>query len=149
MPELTAQSMQSRDIAQRAWVRATAHATTPDDLIVAVERMCAQLRTGLLPLVGGDGYRALLDRAVGDVEVDHPAIGRLVFLGGDERPVPAMTAAEHARVDAELTEVAIALVMALIAALGRMVGSTLAVRMVDRIHISSWPAAVTGGVHRD
>ena len=133
------------DVAQRCWSQATAQASSTEEVLVAVERLCADLRTGLVPWVGGEGFRALLDRAIGEVELEHPALGGLSFLGGDEPTSTATSVDERAREFDHVAVVTMALIVALINAFGRIVGDTLALRLVDQISIAGESRTLTAG----
>ncbi len=140
---MTHVSSRSAEVAQRLWVTATARSHSAGDVIRAVEQLFSQLRAGLLPWVGGDGYRALFDRAIGEVEQEHPLLGGLSFLGSDDQPISANTVAERAHDAAEVEAVTVGLITALIDAFGRFVGESLAVRLVDQINFSPASDAVS------
>ncbi len=135
---MTHVSSRSAEVAQRLWVTATARSHSAPDVIRAIEQLFSQLRAGLLPWVGGDGYRALFDRAIGEVEQEHPLLAGLSFLASDDQPISTITTtnAEHAHAAAEVEAVTVGLITSLIDAFGRFVGETLAVRLVDQIEFS-------------
>ncbi len=133
---MNAASVDVSAVAGRLWAQATANTSSPAEVACAVERLFSQLRVGLLPWAGGDGYRALLDRAIGEVEMAHPLLGGLAFLGSDNPAGASLTAESEAQAAAEVEVVTIALVTALIHAFSRFVGDTLAVRLVDQIDFS-------------
>lgn len=142
---MTHVSSRSAEVAQRLWVVATARSHSAGDVIRAIEQLFSQLRAGLLPWVGGDGYRALFDRAIGEVEQEHPLLAGLSFLASDDQPIStiATTNAEHAHAAAEVEAVTVGLITSLIDAFGRFVGETLAVRLVDQIEFSPVGGAVS------
>ena len=84
---MTNESSPETSVAERLWVQATAKARSTPEVTASVERLFLQLRAGLLPWAGGEGYRALLDRAIGEVEAEHPLLAGLSFLGGDDAPL--------------------------------------------------------------
>ncbi len=126
-------TMQAHDVAQRFWHDANSHPIASSNIGAAVSHTFGELRTGLLPWVGAEGYRALLDRAIGEVERTHPALAGLVFLGSDDPVSAPVTADEVEAATREVEAVTVGLVGALIDALGRSVGHDLAVRLVGRI----------------
>ncbi len=133
----------AREVAERFWGHATQYGSAPADIAAAVGHTFRDVRAGLLPWVGAEGYRALLDRSIGDVECTHPALGGLAFLGGEDPITAPVTAAEVEAAAREVEAVTVGLVVALITALGRIVGAELAVRLVDRITLS--PVGGTAG----
>lgn len=139
-------AMQAREVAQRLWRHSTQHGSAPVDIAAAVGHTFSEVRGGLLPWVGAEGYRALLDRAIGDVERTHPALGGLAFLGGEDPITAPVTAAEVEAAVREVEAVTVGLVVALIDALGRIVGAELAVRLVDRIEMSPVDGTALQGV---
>jgi len=133
-PRMTAQSTPATDSARGLWARAVGDATAPEEVAAAAERMCTQLRTGLGRWIGADGYRALLDRALGGVRAEHPALGDLPCLGGD---VPATMAVVRAQGAGAVAAGLVALVAALIELLGRIIGDEMALRLVEQMGIPS------------
>ncbi len=133
---MNAASVDVSAVAGRLWAQATATTSSNTEIACAVERLFSQLRVGLLPWAGADGYHALLDRAIGEVELEHPLLGGLAFLGSDNPTGASLTAEGEAQAAAELETVTIALVTALIHAFSRFVGDTLAVRLVDQTDFS-------------
>lgn len=101
----------------------------PEEVAAAAERVCGQLRAGLGRWVGSEGYRALLDRALGLAATDHPVLKSLSCHEGDER-----AALEAARIQgaAEVTAGMVALLATLIDLLGRIVGEEMAVQLVEQ-----------------
>ena len=131
---MTSQSTAATDAARRLWARAVGDTTAPEDVAAAAERMCTQLRTGLGRWIGADGYRALLNRALGLARAEHPALGGLPCLGGD---VPGTTAVVRAQGAGAVAAGLVALVAALIELLGRIIGDEMALRLVEQIGIPS------------
>jgi hypothetical protein len=131
---MTAQSTPATDAARRLWARAVEDATAPEEVAAAAERMCTQLRTGLGRWIGADGYRALLDRALGVARAEHPAVGDLPCLGGD---VPATMAVVRAQGAGAVAAGLVALVAAVIELLGRIIGDEMALRLVEQMGIPS------------
>ena len=144
---MTHVSSRSADVAQRLWVAATARSHSAGDVVWAIEQLFSKLRAGLLPWVGGHGYRALFDRAIGEVEQEHPLLAGLSFLASDDQPISASTTtrttADRAHAASEVEAVTVGLITALIDAFGRFVGETLAVRLVDQIDFSPTSDAVS------
>jgi hypothetical protein len=127
---MTPRSEAAMDAARRLWARAADDASAPEDVAAAAERMCNDLRLGLGRWVGAAGYRALLDRALGLARVEHPALGGVSALGGDE---PVITAAVRARGVGEVAAGLVALVAVVTELLGRIIGDEMAARLVEQI----------------
>jgi hypothetical protein len=137
---MTLGSAAATDAARRLWARAAGDSSAPEEVAAAAERICFQLRVGLRRWIGAEGYRALLDRALGQVRAEHPALGGLSCLGGDE---PVTTAAVRTDGAGEVAAGLVALVTALIELLGRIIGEEMAVRLVEQIGIPSSPGVVS------
>ena len=123
-------------VAHRLWVRSTRDAHTAADVAQAAERLCADLRRGVMPWTGSERYQALLNRAVRDAAVRHPRLGGLLL---DQRQLVSRcpTGVDAHRFDAaEVEAVTKAVVTAAIDAVGVMLGEMLAVRMIDQIDFS-------------
>jgi hypothetical protein len=91
--------------------------------------MCTQLRLGLGRWIGVTGYRALLDRALGLVRPEHPALEGLSCHGAEE-PLVAAAMREHGA--AEVAAGMMAVVAVLIDLLGRIIGEEMALRLVEQ-----------------
>jgi hypothetical protein len=126
---MTPSSAAVTDAARRLWARVADATSAPEEVAVAAERICTELRTGLGRWIGAEGYRALLDRALGLARAKHPALDGLSCLGGDE---PLTAAAVRAHGAAEVAAGMEALVAALIELLGRIIGEDMAVRLVEQ-----------------
>jgi hypothetical protein len=131
---LTLRSAAATDAAQRLWARAAGDSSAAEEIAAAAERMCNELRAGLGRWIGADGYRTLLDRALGLARAEHPALGGFAGLGGDE---PLTTEAVRAQGAALVAAGFVAMVAALVELLGRIIGEDMAVRLVDQIGTSS------------
>ncbi len=117
------------DTARRLWAGAAGDARTPEEVAAAAEFMCTRLRLGLGRWIGAEGYRVLLDRALGLTRTQHPALGAVPCLGGDEPPA---TAAVKGRDSVEVADGLVALVTVLIELLARIVGADMAVQLVEQ-----------------
>ena len=126
---MTQRSAAATEVAQALWARSAREATTPGEVAEAAERVCIQLRSGLGRWVGATGYRALLDRALGEARTEHPALGSLSCQGGEE---PVVTAAVREHGVAEVEAGMVAAVAALIDLLGRIIGEEMALRLVEQ-----------------
>jgi hypothetical protein len=131
---MTSSSAAATDAARSLWARIAGDTTAPEDVAAAAERMCLQLRVGLRRWIGAEGYRALLDRALGQVRTKHPVLGSLSCLVGDE-PVSAEAVRTHGA--GEVAAGLVALVATLIELLGRIIGEEMAVRLVEQIGVPS------------
>lgn len=126
---MTPRSAAATDAARRLWAGAAGDTSAPEEVAAAAVRLCALLRAGLGRWVGAEGYRALLDRALGLARAEHPALGSLSCHRGDE---PVTTAAVRAHGAAEVAAGMVVLVATLIELLGRIVGEEMAVRLVEQ-----------------
>ena len=95
----------------------------------SADHLCALLRSGLGQWIGANGYRVLLDRALGEARPDHPVLGTFGCQGGDD-PATLATVKEHGP-DA-LAAGMVALLTVLIALLGRIMGDEMAVHLVEQ-----------------
>jgi hypothetical protein len=111
------------------WSRVAGNASESQEVAEAAERMCTQLRLGLGRWIGATGYRALLDRALGLVRAEHPALGSLSCHGEEELDVAAAVRAHGA---AEVAAGIMAVVAVLIDLLGRLIGEEMALRLVEQ-----------------
>jgi hypothetical protein len=131
---MTPRSPAAPDAARRLWARIAGDASTPGEVAAAAERLSTQLSSGLGRWIGADGYRVLLARALALARVEHPALGGLSCLGGDD---PATAAAVQAYSAGEVAAGLVALVAALIELLGRIIGEDMASRLVEQTGIPS------------
>jgi hypothetical protein len=122
------------DAARRLWARTAADGSASEEVAAAADRMCTQLRAGLGRWIGAEGYRALLERALGLARVEHPALGGLSCLGGDGTMTMAAVRAHGA---GEVAAGLVALVATLIDLLGRIVGEEMALRLVEHVGMPS------------
>jgi hypothetical protein len=137
---MTPGSAAATDAARRLWARAAGDTSAPEEIAAAAEGMCTQLRVGLGRWIGADGYGVLLTRALGLARAEHPALGDLSCVGGDES---ITTAAVRAHGATEVTAGLVALVGAVIELLGRIIGAEMAMRLVEKIAIPSPRGAVS------
>ena len=122
-------SVAANDAARRLWARASGGSSAPQHVASAAERLCAQSREGLGRWIGAQGYRALLDRALGMARAEHPALSGLSCLGGDEA---AIAAAVQANGQGQVAESMVAWLAAMMEVLGRIIGEETAVRLVEQ-----------------
>jgi hypothetical protein len=137
---MTPRSGAVTDVAHHLWLQTAGDAAEPEAAAAGAERLCAKLSAGLSRWIGVEGYRALLDRAVGSTRAEHPALGGLACLHRDE---PVAAANVRAPGAAEVAAGMVALVAALIELLGRIIGEEMAVRFVEQIGTSSPRGAVS------
>jgi hypothetical protein len=131
---MTPSSSPATEAARGLWARTAGDTSAPQEVAAAADRMCTQLRTGLGRWIGTDGYRALLDRALGLTRAEHPPLGGFSCLGGDE---PLSTTAVRAYGVVQVAGGMVALVAALIELLGRIIGEEMAVHLVEQIGVPS------------
>lgn len=126
---MTPSSPAAADAARRIWARSGGGSSQPEKVAAGAERLCAQLRQGLTRWVGAHGYRVVLDRALGLMRPEHPALRDLSCLGDDES---ATTKAVRAHGAGAIAAGMVALVATMIDVLGRAVGEEMAVRLVEQ-----------------
>lgn len=125
---MTPRSPAATEAARRLWAR-DGKVTAPEELAAEVDRFCLQLDKGLTRWIGSEGYRALLDRALGSARADHPGLNDISCRGGDTQAVLAAVAAHGA---AEITAGMVMLLATLIDLLGRIIGEEMAVRLLEQ-----------------
>ncbi len=117
------------DAAQRIWLRAVGDAALHAEVAGSADHLCRNLRIGMVRWIGGEGYRALLARALGETRPEHPALAGLTCFGEDE---PAIRAAVRKHgADAVATGI-VAVLRAMITLLGRIMGDDMAVHLVEQ-----------------
>jgi hypothetical protein len=131
---MTSSSATATDAARNLWARFAGDSTAPEDVAAAADRLCLQLRVGLRRWIGAEGYRALLDRALGLAQTKHPVLSNLSCLVGDE---PVTAEAVRTLGAGAVAAGLVALVAALIELLGRIIGEAMAVRLVEQIGLPS------------
>jgi hypothetical protein len=89
----------------------------------------ARLRAGLGRWIGDNGYRMLLERALGVAREEHPWIGSLFSEGSNEAGI---SAAENTLGANEAIAGMVTLLATLIDLLGRIVGAEMAARLVEQ-----------------
>jgi hypothetical protein len=138
-PELKAKGAPSSsplDAARGLWARAVGNAHTPAELAAAIDQMCAQLHLGLRRWIGAEGFRALLARALSEVQAEHPVLRGLACVGeGGSKTADAVRLQGPAAMGAAM----VAVVGALIELLGRIIGGEMALRLVEQIEMPGPP----------
>lgn len=104
------------------------NASTDEDIAAAADRLCFHLEDGLSRWIGIDGYRTLQDRAVHEVIEHHRALMLMSFAARDEA---ANLAAVKAHGADEFAAGMVAFVAAVIDLLGRIIGTDMALRLVE------------------
>lgn len=125
---MTQRSAIATEAARRLWAR-NGKVTAPEGVAAEVERVCAHLDAGLVRWIGSEGYRALLDRALGLARAEHPALNNVSCRPGEQ---PAVTAAVRAHGAAEMAAGIVALLATLIELLGRVIGEELVVQLLEQ-----------------
>ncbi len=115
-------------IAQRLWEREGVHHASPEATAALVERVCVDLRMGISRWIGSAGYGVLLEGALVDVRKSHPVLIGLSCLGDHAE---ASIAAVRVSGPERMQQGFVALVDAMIERLGRVVGTEMAVRLVE------------------
>ena len=98
---------------------------------VAIEIRCRQLTTSLREALGPDGCSALLARALGRCEAQHPVLRHL--RGPDDRELELEgVSTAVAQYGVGVVKAAVdALVASLVEILGRLIGEDMALRLID------------------
>lgn len=120
---------QPPDAAQRIWLRAVGDAALQAEVAGSADQLYRNLRIGMVRWIGGEGYRALLARALAETRRQHPALAGLTCFGEDE---PAMRAAVRKHGADAVTTGVIAVLRAMITLLGRIMGDDMAVHLVEQ-----------------
>lgn len=95
----------------------------------SADRLCGNLRIGMVRWIGGEGYRALLARALAETRRQHPALAGLTWFGEDE---PAIRAAVRKHGADAVVAAMVAVLRAMITLLGRIMGDDMAVHLVEQ-----------------
>lgn len=127
-------------VARRLWALAAPNDRPPASLATGVDRIWANLRSGLSRWIGAEGYRTLLEHALARARPEHPALRGFGCLGADEKAIVAATARYGANA---VVAGMVAVVSTIIGSLGQIIGEELAVRLVEQAGLPS----VRGGVH--
>jgi hypothetical protein len=141
----TTRSLVAADVACELWSRVAADGGTPGDVGQAAERLCAALRAGLGRWIGADGYLSLLDRALALARPAHPALEGLPCLGENGTALADAVRTHGAEAVADGME---ALVASLIELLGRIVGTEMAVRLVEQVGVPGPRSLMGNGMER-
>lgn len=119
--------------AERVWSRAVGDAVLPEPLAQVADQHWAGMRIRLGRWIGVAGYRALLDRSLGEVRAPHPALAGLTCAGGDEAAL-RKAVKQHG---AEATTAGmVALLSRVIESLGRILGEEMAVNLVEQTGVA-------------
>lgn len=114
--------------AERVCARLNGRPHAQADLGAAMDRLLLDLRNGLSPWIGGDAYAALVRRSVQNVVEEHPATSELPW--HDDAPQTSDALARHGAT--AVTEACVATVRAMIDQLAIVVGSHMAVQLVEQ-----------------
>ncbi len=113
--------------ARRLWERAAAVSAERGDVFATTDRVLADLEHGLHRWIGAEGYAALLQRATALTLPAHPSLARIEDLG-----LRAPPRQETAVTDDEIRAGVVALLVALMDLLGRIIGVEMAMRLVEQ-----------------
>lgn len=105
-----------------------------DEPVYAAERVILSLRDRLVLWFGPDGFQALLGRALHRAQVQHPSLGVVRALEGDDHPLYELHESEETAQPVS-REALLALIVAMFEVLTRLVGGDLVTRLVRQI----WP----------
>lgn len=117
------------DAAQRIWLQAVGDAALRAEVAGSANRLCVDLRVGMVRWIGGEAYRALMARALGETRRGHPALAGLTCFGEDE---PAIRAAVRKHGADAVAAGMVAVLRAMIVLLGRIMGDEMAVHLVEQ-----------------
>lgn len=102
---------------------------SPDNVAAAAGRLSTRLRVGLGRSIGREGFRALFERAMSQLQADDEPLVALGILRGDEVAKP--TGPGQAYGAAGVAAGMVALVATVIDLLSRIVGEEVALRLVE------------------
>jgi hypothetical protein len=105
-----------------------------DDPVQAAERVILSLRDRLVLWFGPDGFQALLGRALHRAQAQHPGLGVVRALEGDDHPLYELHESDSIAQPVS-REALTALIAAMFEVLTRLVGGDLVSRLVHQI----WP----------
>lgn len=125
---VTRRSQAALKLSRRQWSRVAGNASTPEAIAEAVATLGLQLRTGLSPWIGAEGYAALHARALTQVRTDHPALAEFTLDADDGKATELAVRAHGA---AAVAGGIVAFVAALIELLGKIIGVEMALRLVE------------------
>jgi hypothetical protein len=141
------QASASDSVAQALWLRFAGRNEPLDreHVLAAADRLLGALDLDLRRWVGAEGYGAVLRRATVIAEMRHPALRHVPDLVIEASP------ARNGRVHpaAEIAEGMVDLVATLIELLGRIIGSELAVRLVEHVGVLSPRGTVSTPIRND
>ncbi|HUG27993.1 MAG TPA: hypothetical protein VMK53_06810 [Gemmatimonadales bacterium] len=120
---------QAPDAAQRIWLRAVGDSALHAEVAGSADRLSGDLRIGMVRWIGGEAYRALLARALGETRREHPALVGLTCFGDDEA---ALRAAVRKHGAEAVAAGMVAVLRAMITLLGRIMGDDMAVHLVEQ-----------------
>ncbi|MFN2317772.1 MAG: hypothetical protein ABR551_13505 [Gemmatimonadales bacterium] len=117
------------DAARQIWLRAVGDAAKSAEQSASADQLCADLRIGMVRWIGGEAYRALLGRVLVETRHGHPALAELTCFGEDE---PAIRAAVRKHGADAVAAGMVAILTAMIALLGRLMGDEMALHLVKQ-----------------
>jgi hypothetical protein len=133
---------QAPDAAQRIWLHAVGDSTLRTEVAGSADHLWVGLRIGMVRWIGGEGYRALLARTLGETRGGHPALAGLTCFGEDGAAIRAALRKHGA--DAVAAGM-VAVLSGVISLLGRIMGNEMAVHLVEQICMSSLPGGARSG----
>jgi hypothetical protein len=108
--------------------------STTGEPVHAAERVILSLRDRLMLWFGPDGFQALLGRALHRAQAQHPSLGVVRALEGDDHPLYELHQREVAA-EPVSREALLDLITTMLEVLTRLVGADLVKRLVHQI----WP----------
>lgn len=117
------------DAAERIWLRAVGAAAPQAEIAGRADRLWVDLRIGMVRWIGGEAYRALLSRSLSETKPGHPVLKGLTCFGEDE---PAIRAAMRKHGADAVAAAMLAVLRAVTALLGRIMGDEMAVHLVEQ-----------------
>jgi len=127
----------ARELALRVLALESGARARPEDAVAAAERVIELLHQHLARWFGGDGFHAILARAVDRARVEQPALAAIRVVQQGELHVEGLTEAARAHDAETMHEALVTLIASLLSLLGRLVGDDLVSRLTHQI----WPAA--------
>ena len=140
-------SLASKQLAQRLFAIAAAGATGDAELVTAAERACLDAAEALTRWFGPYGSLALLTRAFGAAQSEHPALSEVSVVTSADSKTPSLSGlAASARTHGAgaTSEGVIVIITALADLLGRLIGDDLAASLLEQSVIARGSTSSNG-----
>lgn len=139
---VVSESVQTLEAARGLWQRVSESGEPDASSAARGDHVLSLVEAGLRKWVGAEGYAALLNRAIALTAPEHPALSAVDDLGIARSP------SSNGRVytPTEVQEGLIALLATLMALLGRIIGESMAMRLIEQIGAPSPRGTVSSNI---